>query len=171
MLVHYKQTILTVLLALTPALGTAPAARAQDAVATGVQEQNIDTYIALLRADVGAQKVAVIGQMMQFTPEGAAVFWPLYGAYAKELGALGDERVSLIRDYADNHSSLSDQKADDIVYRALELEGKRTALKRKHYDLIKAELGSTTAAKFLQVENQLLMLVDLQVASSLPIVE
>ena len=171
MLFNYKQIILQTLLGLTLVFGMASVAQAQERVSTGVQEQNIDTYIGLLRADVNAQKVAVIGQIMQFTPAGAAKFWPLYEAYSNELASLGDERVALIKDYADNYGALSDSKADEIVYRALELEGKRTVLKRKHYDLIKVAMGSTAAAKFLQVENQLLMLVDLQVASSLPIVE
>jgi ABC-type phosphate transport system substrate-binding protein len=36
---------------------------------------------------------------------------------------------------------------------------------------IKQSLGAITAARFLQVENQLLMLLDLQVEASLPVVK
>jgi hypothetical protein len=35
---------------------------------------------------------------------------------------------------------------------------------------MKQSLGAITAARFLQVEHQLLLIIDLQIASSLPIV-
>jgi hypothetical protein len=61
--------------------------------------------------------------------------------------------------------------ADKLAAKALELEARRTALKQKYYTRLKAALSATTAAKFLQVENQLLMIIDLQIAASLPIVK
>jgi len=39
----------------------------------------------------------------------------------------------------------------------------------KYYDRVKQEMGAMTAARFVQVENQLLFIIDLQIASSLPI--
>jgi hypothetical protein len=35
---------------------------------------------------------------------------------------------------------------------------------------VKAALGGITAARFLQVEHQLLLIIDLKIASSLPVV-
>ena len=55
--------------------------------------------------------------------------------------------------------------------KALELESRRTALKEKYYTRLKSALSPKTAARFLQVENQLLMIIDLQIAASLPIVK
>lgn len=40
----------------------------------------------------------------------------------------------------------------------------------KYYDRIKQSLGGITAARFLQVESQLLLIIDLQIDSSLPLV-
>ena len=40
----------------------------------------------------------------------------------------------------------------------------------KYYGRMKDALGGISAARFLQIENQLLMLIDLQVASSLPVI-
>jgi hypothetical protein len=36
---------------------------------------------------------------------------------------------------------------------------------------MKQSVGAITAARFLQVEHQLLLIIDLQIASSLPIVQ
>lgn len=148
----------------TPALAQGPAL-------TAVEEQNIDAYVSLLRQDVNSEKVAIIGQIMQFSPEEASTFWPLYSVYSNELADLGDQKLTLIKDYAAHYETMTDGKADELVFGVLDLEQKRTALKRKHYGTIKAAMGSKPAARFLQVENQLLMLVDLQISSSLPVLQ
>ena len=144
---------------------------AQGAPQTGAQEQNVQTYVNLLRQDVKSQKVAIISQMMQFTPEQAAVFWPVYTEYDRELTKLGDEKLALIRDYAEHYGRITDQKADELVNKALDLEAGRTTLKRDYYKRFQEVMTSKAAAKFLQVENQLLMVIDLQIASSLPVLE
>ena len=46
----------------------------------------------------------------------------------------------------------------------------RSELLAKTYDRIKQALGAITASRFVQVEDQLLSLIDLQIASQLPIV-
>jgi hypothetical protein len=52
----------------------------------------------------------------------------------------------------------------------LALESQRNDLKRTYYEKVRTQLGGIVAARFLQVENQLLMVIDLQIASSLPVV-
>jgi hypothetical protein len=89
-----------------------------------------DAYIELLRSDVKTQKVAIITQIMQFTSEEAKIFWPVYREYDVELTKLGDARIELIKDYAQYYETMTDQKAKELVERALKLEGKRTKLEK-----------------------------------------
>ncbi len=135
------------------------------------KQANLGAYVELLRADVRAQKVAFITELMEFTPAEDKAFWPIYRAYDTELSALNDERVTGIEEYARNYGKVSDALADKLATKALELEGRRTALKEKYYGRLKTALSATTAARFLQVENQLLLIIDLQIASALPIVK
>ena len=79
--------------------------------------------------------------------------------------------MKVIADYAANYSAMSDASADRIARGALDLEARRQALKLKYYDRVKAALSAKQAARFLQIENQLLMLIDLQIASALPVIE
>jgi hypothetical protein len=46
----------------------------------------------------------------------------------------------------------------------------RSELFAKTYERVKQSVGAITAARFAQIENQLLMIIDLQIASSLPVV-
>jgi hypothetical protein len=79
--------------------------------------------------------------------------------------------VALIKDYAANYGKVTDPIADRLARGVLDLEGQRHALKLKYYDRFKSAVSPVTAARFLQVENQILLLLDLQIAASLPIVQ
>jgi type II secretory pathway component PulJ len=146
--------------------------RAQERVSeSDTQERNIDTYIGLLREDIQKQKVAIVSQLMQLSPEQAAAFWPVYNEYSKGLSALGDLRVRGIKEYAANFNSLSDEKATELANMRFDYEEKLLALKKKYFGDLSKAVGPKLAARFFQVENQLLDVVDLQVASSLPVIQ
>ena len=134
-------------------------------------ESNIQSYIDLIRADVKAEKVQLLGVMMQFTPDEASTFWPIYQSYDADLTKLGDQKVALIREYADNYDSMTDAKADEIVQKSFALVADRNALLKNCYEQVKSKMGAKTAARFVQVEHQLLMIIDLQIASELPAVK
>jgi hypothetical protein len=59
--------------------------------------------------------------------------------------------------------------ANDLMTRALDLESRRTALKQQYFTRLKAALSPVVAARALQIENQIQLLIDLQVAASLPV--
>jgi hypothetical protein len=135
------------------------------------RDLNLRAYGELLRSDLRSQKVAIITEVMEFSEAEDAKFWPVYREYEAELAKINDDRIALIKDYAKNYDSITDAVADRLALGALDLEGRRHTLKMKYYDKFKAALSAKTAAKFLQVENQILLLLDLQIAASLPTVQ
>jgi hypothetical protein len=135
------------------------------------RDANLLAYAELLRSDLRSQKVAILTEMMQFSEAEDAKFWPVYREYETELSKINDERLALIREYASKYEAINDDVADRLARTALELEGRRHALKMKYYDRFKSVVTPKTAARFLQVENQILLLLDLQIAASLPIVQ
>jgi hypothetical protein len=144
----------------------------QSSVADGdPRDTNLRAYVELLRADLRADKVAVITEVMQFTDDEDATFWPIYREYDVELNRINDDRLSLVQVYAKSYKNITDAVADDLVSHALDLESQRTALKQTYYRRLKQVLSPKTAARFLQVENQLLLLIDLQIAASLPLAQ
>ena len=155
------------------ALLTAGNAAAQDQAraATDGNDQtlNLSAYAELLRSDVRSQKVAILTEVMGFTEAEDAAFWPIYREYDSEMSRLGDERVALIEEYAANFSTLTDTVATTLAARALDLESQRNAAKARCYERVKAKLSPRTALRFLQVEHQLQLLIDLQIAALLPV--
>jgi NurA-like 5'-3' nuclease len=130
-----------------------------------------DAYVELLRSDVKTQRVAIITEVMQFSDSASAIFWPIYRDYEFESTKIGDDMLALIKDYAANYDSLSEEMAKDLAKRALKIDEDRLKLRKKYFKRVEKELGSVTAAKFLQIENQIGLLIDLQIAQSLPLIQ
>ena len=132
---------------------------------------NLAAYAELLRSDVRAQKIAIITEVMGFTEGEDKTFWPIYREYDLEMAKLGDERVAMIDEYVRLYSKLTDADADRLASKAVDLEGRRHAVKAKFYERVKAALSPKTALRVLQVEHQLLLITDLQISASLPIAQ
>jgi hypothetical protein len=150
----------------TFAQGPSPPAAEREA-----KEANLRAYVELLRSDLRTQKVAIITEMMEFTEAEDAAFWPIYREYELEMSKLGDERVALVQEYAKAYSEMTDGAADALATKALDLESRRDAVLAKYYERFKQALPARTAARFLQVEHQILLLIDLQISAALPIIK
>ena len=157
-----------------------PAARAQDSMQstqTGQQtgtspnsdDQNMQAYIQLLRSDVRQQKAEMLGEVMQLSAADAAKFWPIYSEYDVELNKLNDLRVANIQEYESKYYEMTDEKADELIQKAMSYRKQRAELIGRYYGRVKQALGGITAARFVLVEDQLLLIIDLQINSSLPV--
>ena len=130
-----------------------------------------EEYMQLLRSDVKTQRVAIVTEVMQLSGAEADKFWDVYRNYEFEASKIGDQRVALIKDYAAAYDSMTDEKAAELMGRAFAIDHERLALEKKYYGEFEKAVGATTAAKFMQVDNQLSLLIDLQISQSLPLVE
>jgi hypothetical protein len=165
-----KQKIALLILAMTVATGLdAQEKQVQDPAQS--KELNTEAYAHLLRADLKAQKEQIIKDTMQLDDKQSAAFWPVYREYDGELSSLRDTKLAVINDYADNFLTMNDSKADQLAQKVQALDEKKLALRKKYYDAMKKVLPTVLAVRFFQVDNQIQMLVDLQIAANLPIIE
>ena len=166
-----KSCLLFLFACLTLAL-SGSAVLAQEKPTLGeTQEANFKAYVELLRRDLNKDKVSILTEMMDLSSDEAAKFWPAYNAYDKELTKLRDERIAFIRMYAENYGILTDEKVVQIVNGMIDLEIRRAQIRKQHFQSMRKTLPTKLVARFLQIESQIEKLVDLQIASSLPIVE
>ena len=132
------------------------------------QQPNTDSYIESLRADMHADKVAIITKAMNFNDKDAAVFWPIYKKYSYDLSKLDDQRVQLIKEYSQEFNTLTDAQAKDMAERLFKYQSARIDLKKKYLKEFNKALPAVTVVKFFQLENRLDLLVNLALASELP---
>jgi hypothetical protein len=145
-----------------------PAALAQTVEVTA--KPLTDTDIQLLRSDLQSGKNEVIAHTMRFTEAESTAFWPLYRTYAHDQQVIGDARVQLIKDYAQNFDTMDDAKAKDMAQRLLGIDAKFTGLREDYWPKFEKALGAKRAAKFYQVDNRLSLMINLQLASEIPLI-
>jgi uncharacterized protein YqeY len=133
-------------------------------------ETNVQAYIDLLHSDVRQQKAEFMGSVMLLSAQDAAKFWPIYSDYDAQLAKLNEQRIGIIKEYAQSYNQMTDAKADELIQKSLAYQKQRSELLVQTYDKVKEALGAVTAARFAMVEHQLLLLIDLQIDSSLPVV-
>jgi hypothetical protein len=132
-------------------------------------QPSVDSYIESMRADFRADKVAMITDAMQLNDQDSKIFWPVYRKYEAELVKVNDQRVALIKSYADKFDTLTDADAKTMIDQSLDFESRRADANKKYAkEFQKAGLSSLTVARFMQFEHRLDLLTDVEIASQLP---
>jgi endo-1,4-beta-mannosidase len=139
---------------------------------TVVESQvDMDAYIELLRMDYDVVKYDLIDDAMRLAPGDAAVFWPIYRQYEAERQALVDQRFEVIFEYSQARDTMTDTIAAYLAARSFAIERGRTDLKEKYFVILTEKLDSRKAARFIQAESQLEALVNLRLASEIPLID
>lgn len=128
-----------------------------------------DDDIALLRQDLRARKMQVIGENMSLSDEEGQKFWPVYNHYVKDLTAVNDQKYALLKQYAEMWQTMSDQDALIYVRHWLEVDGQAQALRLKYVPVVSQVLPGRKAATFFQLDRRLNMIVDLQLFGQIPL--
>jgi hypothetical protein len=132
---------------------------------------NLRAFIELARSDLRTEKALLIAENIDFNEDEAVEFWPLHREYDLELNKLLDRRVDLIKRYAAQYQTMTDPEAAKLATDVFDLEEKRTDLKRKYFKKFSKVVPAKKAARFFQIENQINMTLDLQLAASLPLIK
>lgn len=141
---------------------TAPAAQSQ---------AGIDQDIQMLRADVRSEKKQIIAQNMALTDAQAEKFWPVYDAYTQELTKLSDTRVALIKQYADSYNTMTDAQANSLMKQQIALDKSYTQLREAWIPKFEKVISAKQTALFFQLDRRVALLIDLQLASAIPLMK
>lgn len=138
---------------------------------SGTTQSDIDTDIALLRSDLQAKRTDIVAHSMQLTDAQAKAFWPLYRDYSHQQQVIGDQRVNLIKDYASQYDTMDDAKAEMLMNRWLDYDEAKTKFRSQYYPQFRNAIGAKQAVKFFQIDQRLNLLLELKLASEIPIVQ
>jgi hypothetical protein len=139
----------------------------QNAAAPPVSDRDLQ----LLRKDLRLQKKQIVAANVTLNEVEAQKFWPIYDQYAAELAKVYDSKVVLIKEYAANYASLTDAQAQSIMERWTAADDAAIQLRSKYIPIVQKVLPGKKAALFFQVDRRIGVLMDLQVASEIPLVE
>ena len=131
---------------------------------------SIEKDIDLMRRDLRSEKKQILAMNVSFTADEATRFWPVYDAYAKEMTANYDKFYGLIKDYAAHQSTLTDPQAIALIKRWNDIQIDLSKTREKYIPLVEKVVPGRKAALFFQIDRRLYALMDLQIASEIPLV-
>jgi len=155
-------------------LGAQPAAGqtgAQPAAPPSDQHVISSQEIDLLRKDIRSQKKQLIAQNMKLTDAEATTFWPIYDQYTAELVKINDKKYTVIQQYADHYGTLSDEQAVSLMQQWMDVDVLAAQLRARYLPIFAKGVGGRKAATWAQLDRRISMIIELQLASRMPLVQ
>jgi hypothetical protein len=143
------------------AFGVADAALAQGT--------NVKDDTELLISQIQTDKRAVVLSAMQLTDAEVATFTPIYDKYQADMKKQFERAVEMLNKFAANYGSMTDDAAKDIMKDWFKLRDERNATMKKYAKEMGRALPPTKVLQWVQIENKLNALLDVQAASVIPV--
>lgn len=159
--------ILSFLVVLLTLAAASSSALAQRETADGVV---VEKNLALLRRDIRAEKKKIIAANISLTEMEATKFWPIYDQYVAEMTKHNDEFYTLITEYAANQKTLTDAQASSIIRRWIDIQIGQAQTRQKYIPLFEKVIPGKKVALFFQIDRRLYAVLDMQVASQIPLI-
>ena len=131
----------------------------------------IDQQIELVRQSAQTDRKAIILGNVHFTSEESDLFWPAWNAYRQKEMANGDRLLKLIQHYAENHSKMTDQVANELLTDHFSIAMQDVAIKQEFAKHINTFMPAIKVMRVIQIENKLDAAIDLQLAAEIPLVD
>lgn len=153
----------------------AAAALALSAAATFAQQAanpaEVDKDVALLRQDIRSQKKQLVAANMSLTTDEATKFWPIYDQYTAELVKINDAKYAVIKQYATSFDTLTDAQCDQMTHQMIKVDESVAQLRLKYQPIFRKSVSGKTTARFFQIDRRLTSMIDLQLASIIPLAQ
>jgi flagellar biosynthesis/type III secretory pathway protein FliH len=140
------------------------------AVPAVAQDQQADT-MQMVRDKIRADKKLLIAENLPLTEAEAKAFWPVYENYQKEMSALNDRMIKLIKEYANNYQTMSDQTAKRLMDEYLAIDAARLKIRQAYVPRFRKVLREKQVARYYQLENKVQATVNYELAAEIPLVK
>ncbi len=133
------------------------------------QSTNAKDDAQLLISQIQTDKRAVVLTAMQLSDSEVAAFTPVYDKYQAEMKQQYERGIDLVNKFAANYGSMTDDAAKDIMKDWFKLRDERNAIQKKYAKQMGKDLPATKVLQWVQIENKLNALLDVQAASVIPV--
>jgi len=130
-----------------------------------------DEQMALMHRQIDSARKQLIAANLKLTDAEAAKFWPVYEQYSAELKKITNMKNALIKEYANQYGSLTDEQADSLIRRWLDSDIAIFELRKKYLPIFRKVLNGKITASFFQLEHRITAIIDLQLTSQLPLMQ
>ncbi|MDH3941713.1 MAG: hypothetical protein OET46_12045, partial [Xanthomonadales bacterium] len=108
---------------------------------------------------------------MSFSQEEKEKFWPLYREYREAMAGVGDKRLAVIVDYANNVERMTDPLAKQLLDRSFKVDKEFIQTKERYVKKFRRILPDIKVVRLMQLENRMDIAVDMKVAEGIPLMK
>lgn len=130
-----------------------------------------DDDIQMMRKDIRSQRKQIIAVNMKLTDSEAEKFWPVYEQYVSELVSINGAKYALVKQYVETRGVLTDAEAEAAVNQWVGVDQSVAELRKKYIPIFRKVLSPKNTALFYQIDRRVQLMIDLQLATSLPMIE
>ena len=127
--------------------------------------------IELSRAQIQAERQAIINRAMELTDSESTVFWPLYREFRTKMAAVTDRQVAVIKQYAATYNSMTDDQADKLMSNYMDFQKDKLNLEKDYVKTFKKILPTRKVARYFQLEHKLDAVIDYDLARAIPLLQ
>ena len=140
-------------------------------MATFAKAQSDKEEIDLMQAAFGMDKKEIVTEFVKPSDTQKDAFWKLYDQYETERKSLGRERIDLLKQYAAQYKTMTNEQADAWTKKAMDLQKRTDKLITTYYDKVKGSTDPIVATQFYQIENYILANVRAEILENVPFLE
>ena len=129
--------------------------------------------LEIIHDKLKADKKLIVSKYMELTEPEAKEFWPVYEDYQKDLQKFHERLGGLINSYAADYrnKSLTDEKAKKLLDEWIAIEQDEVKRRKAFAPKLLKALPAKKAARYLQIENEYRMLMQYDLAATVPLVQ
>jgi len=134
-------------------------------------EQVNNANIDLMRQDIRSERKKVVAANMPLSEVEATKFWPVYDRYIGETIKVNDLRFAVLKDYAETYDTATEEQADSVIKRWVALDGDNAQLRLKYIPEFEKVISHKKTAMFFQIDRRVSIMIELQLAARVPLIE
>jgi len=124
--------------------------------------------VDLMQAAFGMEKKAIVAEFVQPTEAQSDAFWALYDEYEVKRKVNGAKRIELLRNYAQQFNSMTDEQAEAWTNEVIKLSAATDKLIVTYYKKIKKATSPIVATQFYQIESYILTGIRMEILDGVP---
>jgi hypothetical protein len=134
-------------------------------------DQVADDTVQLMRQDIRSERKKIAAANLPLTEVEAVKFWPVYDRYVVEHSKIYDIRYALLKEYAQNYNTMTDEQANSFIKRWTATEEQMAQLRLSWMPEFEKVISPKKTAMFYQIDRRLGLMVELQLSSQIPLVK
>jgi hypothetical protein len=133
-------------------------------------QSTVDDDIAIIQSVFGKEKKELVGSFLSLAGDTATKFWTVYDEYETERKSLSKDRFNVIKDYANQYASLTDDQAAALAKRIMSSDLNYAKMHEKYFKKVEKVVGGKNAAKFFQLESYIQNTIRANIQNQIPFI-